>query len=166
MRLCVLVCVAILAGGCAGRRVPSPVPDQAHTDRRSASSPDGDSLQTFMSKVRELSAQARPERVSPPTIEARDPALKNALAVSLILPNADAFRAVAVEYQRLGVFDKAHAYLTKALAFAPQDSASYDAIAVQLRYARIVHSDIEKALFQYRPGRFPQSSSCVCNRCK
>jgi hypothetical protein len=46
------------------------------------------------------------------------------------------------------------------------DPASHDAIAVQLRYARIFHSDIEKALFQYRPGRFPQSSSFVCNRCK
>ena len=52
------------------------------------------------------------------------------------------------------------------------DPARYDAIAVQLRYARILDSDIEEALFQYRPGRFhrpgrfPQSSSFVCNRCK
>jgi len=46
------------------------------------------------------------------------------------------------------------------------DPASHDAIAVQLRYARIFHSDIEEALFQYRPGRFPQSSLFFCKQRK
>jgi Flp pilus assembly protein TadD len=139
VRLCVLVCVAVMAGGCAGRRASAVVPDPARIEAsadsqksvaaKSSAAPPAYSLHTFMAKVRELSAQARPPRESAPTIETSDPELRDALTASLASPSPDTFRAVAAEYSRLHVFDKAHAYLTRAIAMAPRDSASYEALA-------------------------------------
>jgi len=153
VRLCVFVCVAVMVSGCAGRRVPAIVPDQARTGgsgtSRSSATP-VDSLQTFMAKVRELSAQARPEPLSAPTVETGDPQLRDTLTASLAAPSPDTFRAVAAEYRRIGVFDKAHSYLTRAVAMAPQDSASYEALARLWRDSGFPHlglTDAHRAVY-------------------
>ena len=72
----VLVCVvAIAATSCAARR---PAPAAApHPAAPQASTAQGDSLETFIGKVRTISA--RPLRSSALTLEAQDPALAKAL---------------------------------------------------------------------------------------
>ena len=82
-----------------------------------------------MAKFRELSAQARPPRAAMATIESTDPALRAALATEIAVPTAENMRAVATEYRRLGVFDRAHTYLMRALTAVPDDPVTYDAIA-------------------------------------
>lgn len=146
MRLFVCVCVGLLVTGCAGRRVPSTSvdttrtpastaeststpPTRPATTSKSATAPDTASLSTFIGKVRELAAQARPARQALATIETTDARLREALAVELVVPTPEHMRAVAAEYRRLGVFDKAHAHLSRALAIAPEDAATLDAIA-------------------------------------
>jgi Flp pilus assembly protein TadD len=101
----------------------------AATTAKSGPAPETGSLSTFIGKVRELAAQARPERQAIPTIETTDGRLREALAVELVLPTPEHMRAVAAEYRRLGVFDKAHAHLSRALAAGPEDAATLDAIA-------------------------------------
>ena len=66
MRLCVFVCVAVVVermrGPSCARPRAGPGAYRPPLDIQPAAP--ADSLQTFMAKVRELSAQARPERVS------------------------------------------------------------------------------------------------------
>jgi len=82
-----------------------------------------------MAKFRELAAQARPPRAAIPTLESTDPGLRAALAAEITAPTAEHMRAVATEYRRLGVFDRAHTYLMRALTAVPDDPVTYDAIA-------------------------------------
>jgi Flp pilus assembly protein TadD len=108
------------------------------------------SLATFIAKVRELSAQARPARQAVPTIEGTDPKLREALALALALPTLEHLRDVAGEYRRLGVFDKAHTYLSKALAVAPGDAITLDAMARLWRDAGLpglALSDAHRAVY-------------------
>jgi Flp pilus assembly protein TadD len=115
------------------------MPVSAADDRTSVSSEDAaaadatmpapPSLAEFIAKFRELSAQARPSRPSLPTVEATDTRLREALAVQIVAPTAAHMRAVAAEYRRLAIFDRAHTYLSHALAFDPSDPATYDALA-------------------------------------
>ena len=149
LRLFVCVSIGLIVTGCAGRRVPvasadptrtpaTPVVDATAPTAKPVQKPGGkpataapapDSLSTYIAKVRELSAQARPPRQSIPTIEGTDPQLRESLALAVALPSPDQYRSVAAEYRRLGVFDKAHAYLTRALALAPEDAVTLDAVA-------------------------------------
>jgi tetratricopeptide (TPR) repeat protein len=87
------------------------------------------SLETFMNKVRELSVRARPERTDAPTIETSDPRLRAALAASLAAPSPESLRAVAAEYLRVGVLDRAHGALERALQLRPADPLTHDAMA-------------------------------------
>jgi Tfp pilus assembly protein PilF len=83
-----------------------------------------------MTKVRELSAAARPpERVAPPRTEATDRRLTAALLGAAAQPSPASFRVVAQEYQRLGILDRAHEYLERALQLDPKDAATYEAMA-------------------------------------
>jgi tetratricopeptide (TPR) repeat protein len=88
-----------------------------------------DSLETFMAKVRRLSAEARPGRPVLATVEGNDPVLAAALAEAMVAPSPATYRAVAREYRRVGVFDQAFAYLGKASALGPKDASTYDALA-------------------------------------
>ena len=62
-------------------------------------------------------------------LEAADPGLKEALEEAARAPSAESLRAVADEYQRLGVFDRAYGYLQRAIALAPLDSPTREAMA-------------------------------------
>jgi tetratricopeptide (TPR) repeat protein len=84
------------------------------------------SLEEFIVRVREASIAARPKSSSPDTLETSDPGLSGALALAVATPAPATYRAVALEYRRLRVFDRAHDYLDKALALDPADSVTYD----------------------------------------
>src|SRR4051812_33311723 len=71
---------------------------------------------------------ARPAATSV-VLESWDPALSAALAALALSPTGPAHRQVAIEYRRLGVLDKAHAYFSKAVDLDPNDAAAYDALA-------------------------------------
>ena len=142
MRLFVCLAVSLILGGCAGRRVPvsagdrtgdagqtaEATPSLAQLSPADAQAPTS-SIAEFIARFRELSAQARPPRQSIPTVEATDPRLREALAVELVAPTAPHMRAVAAEYRRLNIYDRAHTYLSSALALDPSDPATYDALA-------------------------------------
>ena len=89
----------------------------------------GESLESFMSKVRQRASEARPGRVPAATIEGQDPRLAAALAVASVRPEPETYRAVAREYSRLHIVDRAHDYLTRALAVDRRDWATYDTLA-------------------------------------
>jgi Flp pilus assembly protein TadD len=108
------------------------------------------SLATYIAKVRELAAQARPPRASLQTIELVDARLREALAVQIAAPSPEHMRAVAAEYKRLGVFDQAHAYLSRALAAAPDDATTLDAIARLWRdagFPNLALTDAHRAVY-------------------
>ena len=124
---------------------PSPVAPATSPASVRQPPPAADSLATFIAKFRELSAQARPPRAALATIESTDPGLRTALAVEIAAPTAEHMRAVATEYRRLGVFDRAHTYLMRALTAVPDDPVTYDAIARLWRDAGLPHLGLTEA---------------------
>jgi len=98
-----------------------------------------ETLESFMAKVRHLSTQARPEKVAPVTIEGTDPELMAALAASVALPSAESYRALATQYRRVMVVDKAYGALAKALELDPHDARTFDALARLWRDAGLPH---------------------------
>ena len=128
--LVVCLALSLAAAGCSGRHFVNVTPGhkQAASAQPSAQAP-GDSLETFMDKVRKLQAEARPERPAVTTVESAYPALAAAAAAATFAPSPLACRLAADEYRKVGIFDKAFQYLTRALAIDPQDAATYDALA-------------------------------------
>src|SRR5262245_16287319 len=107
-----------------------------------------------MSKVRKLSTEAAPSRNQATTLESRDPRLGAALLAATVHPAPDTFRAAAEEYKRLGVFDKAHQYLNKALLLNSRDAATHDALARLWRDSGFPHlglGDAHRAVY-YAPS--------------
>ena len=126
--VCLALCVA--AAGCSGRHFVNVTPGHKPASSATpASQPPGDSLETFMDKVRKLQAEARPERPAVATLEGSNPALAAAAAAATFTPSPASCRLAADEYRKAGVFDKAFQFLTRALALDPQDAATYDALA-------------------------------------
>jgi tetratricopeptide (TPR) repeat protein len=107
-----------------------------------------------MAKFREMQSQARPEGRPPVrTVEASDPALAAALLVATAAPSPESYRAVAQEYHRLRVYDKAHDYLTYALKLDPKDGMTHDALARTWRdsgFPQLGMGDAARALY-YSP---------------
>jgi Flp pilus assembly protein TadD len=137
--LCVLISISV--AGCATRRT-------VHVSTKDARPPQ-DSLETFMSKVRKLSSEARPGQASA-SLEGRYPALAAAAALATLTPSPVTLRAAAEEYRRVGVFDRAFELLTKALVIDRRDAATHDAIARLWRDSGLPHlglSDAQRAIF-------------------
>ena len=131
MRIVSCFVVAALVSGCGARTSVDLTPDTAPPGPRQAEAPAASptaALETFMGKVRKLSADATP-RTQAASLEAQDPRLRAALAAAVVSRSPSSYRMVASEYWRLRVFDKAHEYLNAALAMAPQDAATFDALA-------------------------------------
>jgi tetratricopeptide (TPR) repeat protein len=118
------------------------------------------SLETFMAKVRELSVRARPAKTATPTIETSDPALQRALAAAAAAPSPDTFRAVAAEYRRVGVMDRAHGWLERALALRPMDPVTHDALARLWRDEGLPHLALGDA---YRAVHYSRGSAATRN---
>ena len=97
------------------------------------------SLESFMAKVRRLSAEPRPERVPVDTLESTDAAIKAALAAAIASSTPATYRALAYEYSRWGVFDRAYGYLERALRIDPRDPLTYEALARLWRDGGLAH---------------------------
>jgi Flp pilus assembly protein TadD len=149
--LCALILMSV--AGCAARGPVNVSPKnapQTASAPRSAEQPPADTLAVFMSKVRKLSAEARPARQAPATVEAMYPGLAAAAALALSAPSSLTLRGAAEEYRRVGIFDKALDFLTKALAIDPRDAATHDAIARLWRdsgLAQLGLGDAHRAVF-------------------
>jgi Flp pilus assembly protein TadD len=152
---CLLLCLGLI--GCAGIRAPRLTPGPSNGGASSATiaaAPPQDSLETFMRKVRALSEEARPPRVAATTVEGHDRRLAVALAAAAAQPSPETFRMVADEYHRLGVADRAHEYLNRALALNPRDAVTLDALARMWRdwgFAHLGLADAYRALY-YAPS--------------
>ncbi len=87
------------------------------------------------------------------TVEAQDPALAAALLKLRLAPSAAQHRAVATEYQRVGILDAAFDQLTAATRINPRDATAYDARARiwrQWGYPLMGVADANRAIF-YAP---------------
>jgi Flp pilus assembly protein TadD len=107
-----------------------------------------------MAKVRKLSEEARPPRAVSATVEGRDMRLAAALAAAAVRPAPETYRMVADEYHRLGVADRAHEYLNRALALNPRDAVTHDAVARMWRdwgFAHLALADAHRAVY-YAPS--------------
>jgi Flp pilus assembly protein TadD len=148
-RIVVCALVLLATSGCATRSVTqSAVVAKPPSSPRVADAP-GDSLEVFMQKVRTLASEARTARTPLTTIEASDPRLAAALAASIVRTSPAAYRAVAEEYQRLGIGDRAFAYLGKALALDSKDWKTHDALARLWRdqgFANLALGDAYRAI--------------------
>ena len=155
MRVAACVFLSFVISGCGIRHPVNVTPDSAAPkSSRSVAKLPTESLETFMAKVRKLSTEAGAPRSQAATLESRDPRLGAALVAATVRPEPAAFRAVAEEYKRLSVFDKAHNYLNKALLLDPRDAATHDALARLWRDSGFPHlglGDAHRAVY-YAPS--------------
>ena len=134
-RLSFLVMATLPLVGCGmhGRAVtavPSPE-ERPATEQPAPLPPAQDSLDTHIEKVRALSSQARP-RSRPNgavSVEAWDRELAAALLAATAFPCPENEKAVASQYRRLGILDRALQRLASAIRMNPADSEAYDATA-------------------------------------
>jgi tetratricopeptide (TPR) repeat protein len=103
----------------------------AHRGARSeiARAPERESLGSYIAKVREASAAARPSASFAATIESSDPQLSAALTALAVSNTAEAHRRVAAEYRRVRVLDMAYKHLTDAVRLDSRDASAYDGLA-------------------------------------
>ena len=151
--LCLLLSLGL--AGCAARTPGlAPALPASGAALPQLAAPPQESLETFMAKVRKLAAEARPQRSAAMTVEGHDPRLAAALAAASIRPAPETFRMVAGEYHRLGIADRAHEYLNRAIALNPQDAATYDALARMWRdwgFPNVALGDAYRAVY-YAPS--------------
>jgi len=142
--------------GCAARR-EAQVAHPAVIDVPGASlagKAPGDSLETFMAKVRTLASEARPDRIPAATVEQQDTRLAAALLAATVQPDPETFRTVAREYKRLHIADQALEYLHRALRMDRHDAATHDAIARVWRdsgFPNLALGDAQRAVY-YAPA--------------
>ena len=113
--------------------------------------------QTSADEISSDAARPPSPRLPPTTtasmIESIDPRLSAALQTAILTPSPATYRALAAEYKRLGIFDKAESYLTSARDLAPKDPATSDALARLWRdagFARLGLADAQRAV-SYAP---------------
>jgi tetratricopeptide (TPR) repeat protein len=167
-----VVCVLVFSTlpGCAARRgyevtrVTSQDTKTASVSGEtpaSAERPPQDSLETFMAKVRKVAAETRPPQRRPAaTIEGHDPRLAAALVAVNVHRAPETLRAVAREYRRLQIMDKALEYLNRALSLDRQDAATYDELARVWRDSGMPHVALGDA---YRAAHYAPESPVVHN---
>ena len=149
MRLGACVIAATALGGCAAHRPPAAALSPA-------------SVETFVEKVRQLSAAARPPRSNEAdTLERRDPELSEARLMLVVAPTAGNHRRVAEAYARLGVFDAAYDHFSAALRLEPHDAASDDGLARIWRDWGFPHlglTDAYRAIYYAPDSPVPQNT--------
>jgi tetratricopeptide (TPR) repeat protein len=102
----------------------------ASAGRKPGASSAPGSLESYIRRVRALSAEAKPRPVpTVPTVESWDPRLSGALLALAISPTPDRHRHVALEYRRLNILDRAYAHIDEAIRLDPRDAAAFDARA-------------------------------------
>jgi Flp pilus assembly protein TadD len=139
----------LLASGCGLRgkaAVSGPVatgPEQPVTE----------SLDTYIAKVRHLSARPAAKASSLPSIEKQDVQLAAALLRLSLSPTGESHRAVAERYRALGVADVAYQHFGRAIALNPRDAAAHDGLARVWRdwgFPELALGDAHRAVF-YAP---------------
>ena len=158
LRVGVYLAAMTLAAGCAARGVVRHIEPSAPTAGGQESP--GDSLETFMGKVRARSERVRPPGVAARMIEATDPLLARSLLALSARPSAARHRAVAEQYLRLGILDVAHEHLSAAAAIDPRDAAAWDGMARIWRNWGFPHLALPDA---YRALHFAPDSPVVHN---
>jgi Tfp pilus assembly protein PilF len=158
-RLSLIVVATLPLVGCAVRDRPAtavPLPrERPAVDQPAPLPPAQDSLDTHIEKVRAVSVQAQP-RSSPngaASVETWDRELAAALLAATVFPCPDNERAVASEYRRLGILDRALQHLTLAIRMDPTDSEAYDGLARIWRDWGVPHialADAHRAVY-YAP---------------
>jgi Flp pilus assembly protein TadD len=151
LREVVAVCaVGLAAASCAARRPAATA--EPRPAASSAAGTQGDSLETFIGKVRTISSHTA--RSSALTLESQDPALARALLLFEAAPSAARHRDVADAYIRLGVSDQAHEHLSAAARLQPHDAGTWDRMARIWRDWGLPHlglSDAHRAVY-YAPA--------------
>jgi tetratricopeptide (TPR) repeat protein len=89
---------------------------------RALSQPDKDAIARAEREAR----SARAAQTSPPVVETRDRALKEALSALGASPSAATHLEVARQYRRLGVRDLAFDHYSDALAYDPRNATAFD----------------------------------------
>lgn len=122
---------AVLASACAGRAASSPFVKKGgpgFVDVGGSHEPATPIAQAeFDRATREAVAKRAAERpASLPSIEGRDPELRDALAALGKAPSAAAHLRVAEEYMRVGVRDMAFDHYSEALRLDPRNIAAFD----------------------------------------
>jgi Flp pilus assembly protein TadD len=136
----VLLATLLLTAGCAGSAPRTGLNNRfiRHADKKAPARPapydtgaPADSFETTISKIRELSARARPmpKHVAGTTLENFDPELRASLLALDTFPSAAAHHRVAQAYLRLRVLDAAFGHYRSALRINPRDGAAYDGLA-------------------------------------
>jgi tetratricopeptide (TPR) repeat protein len=156
-----IVCLALIfvSAACAARGSVRPV-ERPTRGVGARSLPERESLETFIGKIRTASAQARPLKSSLQTVEASDPALAASLLQLASGDTAEHRRAVADQYARLRIIDKAHEHLSAAVKIDPTDPATWDRIARLWRDSGFPHLGLADA---YRALYFAPRSPIVHN---
>jgi tetratricopeptide (TPR) repeat protein len=145
--------LSVALTGCALHRTQSSTPTAAPLADTAAEGKTADaaaSLEAFMAQVRQRAAEARSTRVPAATIEGQDPRLGAALTLASARPSPESYRAVAREYSRVQVTDRAIDYLKRALDLDRRDWATYDASARVWRNAgslNIALGDAHRAVY-------------------
>jgi tetratricopeptide (TPR) repeat protein len=140
----VLAAATVMACGCAAHQPPA-APGLAGTLVRGADGPGGIAWPAADEAVSGAAADVSAAPVAPAGVtaeprafeqvqdavllESADPRLDVALRAAVQAPGAGTLRAVAEEYRRLGVFDRAHRYLADALTIDPADGRTREALA-------------------------------------
>jgi Flp pilus assembly protein TadD len=159
VRFGVCVFLSFVLVGCGARGPFRVTADTREGSQRTFGSPEeqtpAQSLESFIAKVRTAAAETKPpEHQAVTRAESADPLLTAALAIAASHPSPETYRAVAIEYVRLGIKDKAHEYVDKAVAMSPSDSANYEARARLWRdggFADRALSDAHRAVY-FGPG--------------
>lgn len=101
-------------------------------------------------------------RVSPSAsfVESGDPKLRQALAFLITSPNAERHVAVALEYKRLGIVDKAFHYLTRSLEKNGPDARVYETLARMWRDSKAPELGLADA---YRAVYYAPKSAAARN---
>jgi len=121
-----------------------------------ASSPTlpGESLEDYITKVRQLATTARPPQIPAATaIENQDSQLRTARAILTLAPTSENHRRVAEAYARLGILDQAFDHFNAALRMNGTDAAAYDGLARVWRewgYPHLGLGDAHRAVY-YAP---------------
>jgi len=145
-----IVAVAVLSlAACAARgRAVAP---ETRPGRIAAPDPisaiDARALEIYIEKVQAISKQAvaRPARPMPISVERWDKSLASALVAATALPSPDHEKAVAREYVRLKVPDRAAHHLTRAVQMDPKDSEAREGLARIWRDAGLLHLALSEA---------------------
>lgn len=137
LRALVCAVAALFTAACAVRS-PIPQVEPIVQTAEGAQTARIEPVEEGVDKARLFTVRSLPPRSTVQSVEAADPQLAAALVRVSLASSGENHRAVAEEYMRLGIFDKADEYLSAALEIDPHDAAAWD------RKARI-----------WRDGGFP-----------